>query len=434
MRTKNFTEHGQVLVLIALAAVGLFAMVGLAIDGSAKFSDQRHAQNAADTAALAGSLALVNDDSTWQVDAYQRATDNGYSGDLVRNQVWVFKCNADTTDRGGAPKDCGPYEGNANYVTVIIKSRVNTTFARVIGVQQMQNMVQAVTYWNKRGPLYDGNLLVALNPNECSGQNGNVKLGGSSTITLDGGGAFVNSGGNGCGMEQIGSKCPVIIDGSLGSTGDGNINMGSCTGLPAPDYGQDAYQFPPEMPDVPDACGYSPAPYSSDSKTKTTTLYQGSYTSFPPSGTKKNPVYDDIILSPGVYCLKGGLKVTSSPNITGSDVLLYFPAGQEFDISGSVINLSGRSGGDYEGYLIIVDSDFAGKPETCHINGNSGNSYTGTIFAPYCDITVNGNDTTASFDTQIIGYTVTINGNANTHLYYDADNSADSEPKVGLSQ
>ena len=50
-------ERGQALVLIALAAIGLFGITGLAIDGSAKFSDRRHAQNAADTAVLAAALA-----------------------------------------------------------------------------------------------------------------------------------------------------------------------------------------------------------------------------------------------------------------------------------------------------------------------------------------------------------------------------------------
>src|SRR5687768_3698245 len=53
------SEKGQALVIIALAAVGLFAFTALAIDGSRVFSDRRHAQNAADTAALAAALAKI---------------------------------------------------------------------------------------------------------------------------------------------------------------------------------------------------------------------------------------------------------------------------------------------------------------------------------------------------------------------------------------
>ena len=55
--SKPSKERGQALILIALAAIGLVGIAGLAIDGSAKFSDRRHAQNAADSAALAGALA-----------------------------------------------------------------------------------------------------------------------------------------------------------------------------------------------------------------------------------------------------------------------------------------------------------------------------------------------------------------------------------------
>src|ERR1041384_2398959 len=105
MRPKLFTARGQALIVIALAAVGLFAIVGLAIDGSIKFSDRRHAQNAADTAALAGALAKSTAERGSLSDspiacpnaspsptcqaildaAKERATENGYDGDLVRS-------------------------------------------------------------------------------------------------------------------------------------------------------------------------------------------------------------------------------------------------------------------------------------------------------------------------------------------------------------
>src|SRR5512141_3224323 len=61
MNPKLFFERGQALVLIALAAIGLFGVTGLVIDGGAKFSDRRHAQNAADTAALAAALAKATE-------------------------------------------------------------------------------------------------------------------------------------------------------------------------------------------------------------------------------------------------------------------------------------------------------------------------------------------------------------------------------------
>jgi len=439
---KNIKESGQALVVIALAAVVLFGFAALAIDGSRKFSDRRHAQNAADTAALAGSLALVNDETgacgsleQWECDAFLRAEDNGYDN-FTNNTVWVFQCNEATANRDGAPLDCGPYEGKANYVSVIILSDIDTTFAKVLGFNQTHNLVQATTYWSKRGPAYDGNLVVALNPDPCSGNNGNVLFSGSATITLDGGGAFVNSGGNGCGMEQGGSNCPVIVDGGLGSTGNGNIDMGGCT-VPTPLYNQDAYQFPPDMPDEPAECSMSgyPSPQSSGN---TSYLYPGRYSSFPPKLTGSNKLKDNVILMPGVYCVNGDITWGSNSNssdfttLTGSNVTIYVTSGNRLNITGSNINISASTTGDYAGYLFIVDSNFSGQAPDCHVAGNSGNVYTGTIFAPYCDVIINGGSTTASYDTQIIGYTVTILGNANTHLYYNADNNAQSDPKIGL--
>jgi hypothetical protein len=82
---------------------------------------------------------------------------------LTNNEVWVFQCN--DPDRlgpdvpltsGGGHINCGAYEGNENYLEVIILSHINTTFARVLGWNQFHNLVQAVTYTKKGGNLADG--------------------------------------------------------------------------------------------------------------------------------------------------------------------------------------------------------------------------------------------------------------------------------------
>ena len=76
------TEKGQALIIIALAAVVLFGFAALAIDGSTAFSDRRHAQNAADTAAMAGALTYArkgNDIAAIKDAATGRATNNEYT-------------------------------------------------------------------------------------------------------------------------------------------------------------------------------------------------------------------------------------------------------------------------------------------------------------------------------------------------------------------
>src|SRR6186997_1064240 len=88
---KKSQERGQALILIAFAAIGLFAFTALAIDGSRVFSDRRHAQNAADTAALAAALTKVRG-GDYVLAAEKRAETNGYVTD-ADSSVDVHLCS-----------------------------------------------------------------------------------------------------------------------------------------------------------------------------------------------------------------------------------------------------------------------------------------------------------------------------------------------------
>src|SRR5512143_49608 len=110
MKTSHpSTQRGQALVMIALAAVGLFAFAALAIDGSAIFSDRRHAQNAADTSALAAALAKTRQDPLWEPIGLSRAASNGYDDNGDTNDVFLYN-----------PPISGPYTGNDEYIQVRI--------------------------------------------------------------------------------------------------------------------------------------------------------------------------------------------------------------------------------------------------------------------------------------------------------------------------
>src|SRR5512143_1237109 len=139
MKTSHpSTQRGQALVLIALAAVGLFAFAALAIDGSTVFSDRRHSQNASDTAAYAAALARVRDPNPalglWKQVGLERASSNGYDESDGITKVYVHLCSETVvTDEGitltcqGLPDDADPDE----YVHTYIRSVVKLTFARV---------------------------------------------------------------------------------------------------------------------------------------------------------------------------------------------------------------------------------------------------------------------------------------------------------------
>lgn len=458
MRLKNINERGQALIIITLAAIGLFAIVGLAIDGSAKFSDRRHAQNAADTAVMAAALAKIDGMAAGlsnspvecpppsglpsevcaalQLDGLDRAASNGYDN-ITNNTVNIY-----------SPPISGAYAGDSAYVQVIINSDVNTLFARVIGINQTHNTVQAVAYTKKRGPFYDGALVVALNPNPCSGAgaDGNITLGTSGgsdgIINLVGGGAFVNSQEGSCGITLTGCPTITVTDGVIASAGTGNVDLenssGTCssnvTGVEEPLYGQEPYPFPPDMPDEPSECVSPAGTFSSNSTTRITTLNPGRYNEFPPKSGGGVTVYDKIVMNPGIYCVNDVIKLTDQHlYLTGIDVTIYIRSGYSFSFSGGTIQLDAPDEGDYAGYVIIVDeNDWASSPENCKIDGNGENTFIGTIFAPHCNLTVNGTSEDTSYSAQIIAYTVKLNGSAAVNLYYDEGDNAKNYPKIGL--
>ncbi|HSL47330.1 MAG TPA: Tad domain-containing protein [Anaerolineales bacterium] len=445
MKTKLFSEKGQALILIALAAFGLFGMVGLAIDGSAKFSDRRHAQNAADTAAMAGALELARDRSAnWTNIARNVATNNGYDGSLAgTNQVWVHYCDAISAQ---SPVDCGPYNGYHNYVQVVIKSRVKTSFARVIGIEETTNTVQAVTHWSKAGPTFGPEILKSLNPNNCTGDNGNIVFGGNGDITLNGGGAYINSGGS-CGMELTGCGNLNVIGGSLSSAGTGNINLTTSSGhcaasinVPTPSYNAEPTLFTPEMPPEPDECNSSdPSNWGHWTNVGETSYVEpGWYLEFPPQKTSTQDIKNNIVMNPGVYCVDSVVKLQDRHLVlTGHNVTIYIRQGGQFDVQGGHVELDAPDAPHpYAGYLIIINSDFAGTPPNCTINGDSTNIYIGTIFAPFCDFIFNGTneagDPDLTYGTQVVAYTITLTGNSDINFTYSPGAVAQSQPKVGL--
>jgi len=310
MKNISFSERGQALILITFAAVGLLAIVGLAIDGGAKFSDQRNAQNAADTAALAGSYALINGDATWKLAALQRAQDNGYVSNLTTTTVSVYQCSE-------VDSDCGYYAGNDDYVQVIIDNNINTTFARVIGITQLHNQVQAVALAKTGGSLFGGASFVAVDPSpNCSegggSGGGSFDVGGNGTINLHNGGIFVNSNAS-CGYSQTSCTATLNIDSSPAITSAGSdINLGGCvSGIPT-DESKEQVLVPEEifMPAEPDECNQPHAGFTdvstvtqSDGNIYDYKLYPGLYTesSFPP--TQMIGINKSIWLAPGIYCL-----------------------------------------------------------------------------------------------------------------------------------
>jgi len=455
---KSF-EKGQALVVIALAAVALFGFVALAIDGTAKYSDRRNAQNAADTAALAAALEKVNaltngDDNT----PAECPPTSGLMSDASDVCVALMLAGLDRADSNGydtanstveiySPPQSGYYANNDDYVQVIITSHVPTTFMRIFGVTQSDNVVSAVAYLKEGGELADGAMIISYDPDPgCSGGvgsgGGSVDVSGNSTVNLNGGGIFLNS-DEVCGFAIPNCADLHIYGGGITSaaTGD-NIDQDGCA-TTAPEYlePEKSVAIPDDVywPDVPPECSAAATAYPTPpGQDEVWHITPGAYTDFPQSSINGDIVGNKktIIMDPGVYCVSGNIHWSGNTfdSLGGSSgVTLYIRSGYEFSLSiNSPIWLYAPTSGDYQGYLIIQEGTHTNIHD-CTINGGAYLDIEGLIFAPYCDITVNGgSDPTAEINAQLIGWDIKINGTTTVNFNYNPNNQVILKRKLGL--
>jgi Flp pilus assembly protein TadG len=468
-------QRGQALILIALAAVGLFGFGALAIDGSRIFSDRRHAQNAADTAALAAALARVravgvNLDASGNpiqsaidaatVDAgIKRAESNGYAND-ANSTVEVHMCN-----EPGLNPPCEGLLGGTNlseYVQVKIVSTIPTTFARVIGRPQVTSLLTAVAR-AKSGipsPLVNGNALAALAEHEPNAIDG----GGNTYLDVNNSGIFSNSD-----VRDLADPCN---EGSMLTNGNGDYYVDTSIqlagtlckkGIPNIDPSKvvptTQIKYPPDItipiPSI--SCGGSvpiPPPTKNAVGEWVYTLSPGTYG----GGTLSTTGH--INLKPGNYCftndfeikgsaemiannvnmlISGGtLTLNGNTKFTCDQVIVHIQGGDGMKFNGNGENACNNvtfiastgsvswngsvtnrffapTGGDYKNVLIYLP--YPNNSEL-KINGNANNMLKGSIIAVASNIVLGGNNWTTGLNSQIIGFTIDLQGNSQTTINY----------------
>lgn len=468
----KLNEKGQALVLIALAAIGLFGFTALAIDGSRVYSDRRHAQNAADTSALAAALARVraatNPDpvaiNTITFSAgLDRAASNGYANDSD-STVEVHIC-----DEANLNPPCQGLPGGASpseYVQVKIVSTIPTTFARVIGRTTVTSMVTAIARAQSGlpSPLINGAALAALKP------DGDSTLGGNGVVHLDvnNSGVFNNSNGN-CATKINGASGSYTVDTSFQfvsgtyCSGAGNNQLN-----PVQQVGQIPY--PPAinvLPPIISCSGNGSSTYNA--ATNTYTFTPGNY----PNGINLNST-GNVHFSPGNYCFgnkvslggtadiiansvkflitAGEFSTNGSSTLTCNDMIVHIDGGTGMRFNGNstiycnsvtffattgTVSWSGNSGirlfapegGEYENLLIYMPY---GNSSDLKITGNSSNELKGSIIAVSAPITISGNSGTTGLHSQIIGYTVDLAGSSNTVINYVPDEQYQQTDPSGI--
>ena len=466
------SEKGQALVLIALAAVGLFGFTALSIDGGMVFSDRRHAQNAADTAVLAAALARVRAVSAPDVAAVQagaaRALSNGYGAPTYPDtSVKINFCHESGITCEGLPAwvytttdTAAANEEKSKYIQVKITSIVRMTFARIIGRQTFTNIVTAVSRAELGGPqpVFDGSALVALAPTGSP----TIRNTGNINLDINNSGVFDNS-TDACSFG-IGGNVNVNADTgyTIAAGGTHCMSGGAMTGnINDPSMFQSGTQieYPPDL-DIPvptincsgpgsvtlDPGGSHPqGPY---------TVHPGSFTNFP---TINNGRFTFVT---GSYCFEGGLSIGGNAQVTANYVdiridsgefkvqsnlncdyiLVHISGGSGFTVTGNAdvtctnatifastgsVSLEGTGTGIYTAPTDGPHAEYAnllvymplGNTEPLKITGNTGTQMTGSIIGVSAPVTLHGNNNFV-LNSSITGYTIDITGNALTTINY----------------
>ena len=132
-RASRRRQPGQILVLFAMALVGIMAAAGLAFDIGRFYSEKRFLQNAADAGALAIANALIRGESTTDAEAEGRDV---LTRNLIGSPTGTVASVALTPQyETGHPGDPTYLSSgiliSGGDVRVAIKSNVSYTFGRV---------------------------------------------------------------------------------------------------------------------------------------------------------------------------------------------------------------------------------------------------------------------------------------------------------------
>jgi hypothetical protein len=407
-------QSGQAIILIVFAIIGLLGMTALTVDGSNAYSDRRHAQSAADTAAFAAARAKIRQED-WKGAALQLAEANSYvDTDHTANSsspnvnVEVYQCNEVAAD---CIINLPPGDTPENYLQVKITSTIKTYFGGVIGVWEVTNKVNSIVRVTDpvKKPIGNGSAMWSL-----SDQCGAFTYGGNAGVTLIGAGIYVNSECNPNAFVNN-SNSPGLYTPCLQSAGGINTSGGSVhVDPPECKLTQQPVLPLPPLPDFTDACPSAGEIVVSDKDSQT--LSPGKWSGAFPPGNKKH-----TILQSGVYCIDAGnqnFSVGAGNTVTGVNVTINMIRGNVSFGGQAEIRLDAPDSEPYKGLLIYLQPP---NDKPVSISGGGNSKIVGTIFAPLSECSVLGNGGQLGLQTQFTCNEMKFGGTGNITIEYDPD-------------
>ncbi|MCX7823976.1 MAG: pilus assembly protein TadG-related protein [Verrucomicrobiae bacterium] len=309
MRAPRQRRSGQVLVVTAVCIIGLLAIVGLIADGGMLAVNRRHAQRAADAAALAGA---------WELRAGSGATQEANARAAAINLALLNgapSTNCVLVEIPPAASSGSRYAGTNRCIRVEVTRPMDTTFMRLLLQLSVVNVRASATAGPRSIP-YQGKILV-LSPNASNA----LDIRGNASIDVGGGDIYVNS-TSGQAINMVGGSSitagTVKVVGGISQAGGSTINATVVPGAPA--------EIDPlaTLP-APVLSSYSVSPDSAGTANNPQTKQVSGPATLRPGiyygGVKISG--GTVTMQPGTYIMAGGGFNMSDGTLNGTDVFIY---------------------------------------------------------------------------------------------------------------
>ena len=357
-------ERGQALPLVAISMLVVLGLSSLAIDVGSWRYQQRRAQTAADSAAMAGAVQLGYSStlSSITTSAQTDAASNGFTNGSGGTTVTVNQ-----------PPLSGAYAGNTQAVEVIVSQPQAVHFGgALLGLSSTTVAARAVALLTS----VNRNCIFALDTSSSAITENNTTITMPKCGVISNGGLLFNQGTvNAASVGYAGSS--ITVNNTVFPGGSPKPAVPAAD--PCPTISGCAYLS--SNPPTTSSCNMQQI-FNSNS---TQTLSPGRYCTqviFEGNGP--------IVFQPGVYDFTQGFIVNSGPpSFTGSGVTIYNQGTIIFDGTPN-INLTAPTTGSYAG---VVYYQPASDTNQFIINSGAGQvsgGWAGMIYAPGAQIVIDG--------------------------------------------
>ena len=365
-------EEGQQIILVSLMLPILLVFVGLVIDVGNVYFHRRTAQNAADAAAVAGSVQLPDQNSARTI-ALTYAHKNGYNNSTGNTVAVNFE--------GKDGRRCIIVQINENVRPLLVSLVWNGTFdvpAKAVACMMTVPIAASVLV------LAEGNI------------NGALNLSGNSTLTVKNGGLHVNS-SSGQAVTAGGSKSKI-------TTSDPVKIVGSTTNLSIfnqkPITGSEVLTDPfvdLAEPSKPSNCSSERVESTADLE-RDIFCYTG--------GISLNSK-DELKLPSGEYWIEKGITV-NGPNVKfiAAGVSLYIASGEVNFSNCKECRLSPLNSGGYKGITLFGSRTGSPGPTFTFTTGREL-SLDGIVYNPKGAMELGGG---ADIEANFVVYTLDFGG------------------------